>query len=335
MTVMNQRADKGGFQFGLGETLALIAAACYAGVNVFLKPVSGTIDPFVGSLVRLLPLLVIISVMAIVVRPVAANPKSEFFIGGKILGLLVFGGTMSFLVGNSLLFSALNLAGVAIATAAVQAGSVLGGVLISWAFLKERPTNQQLVGAGIIVIGLVFMASPGFLNAELDFTVISGILVAMISGFCYTISNAASRAAQRKPGRSILTLLVSNAAGATALFITIWALHANPFAEFAKLPAEHWGAVLIAGLVNAVALASVTLSVRYTTVTKSVMITSLSIAFGALFGVLFFEEILQPLVLLGLGLVLLGVIVGQLSAKKKPVQADFETEVDLVADPTK
>lgn len=335
MTVMDQRTDKGGFQFGLGETLALIAAVSYAGVNVFLKPVSGTIDPFVGSLVRLLPLLIIITVMTVVIRPAAANPKSEFFIGGKILGLLVFGGTMSFLVGNVLLFSALNLAGVAIATAAVQAGSVLGGVVISWAFLKERPSNQQLIGVAIIVVGLFFMASPGFLSAELDFTVISGILVAMISGFCYTISNAASRVAQRKPGRSVLTLLVSNVAGATALFITIWAIHSNPFAEFAKLTNEQWGYVLIAGLVNAGALASVTLSVRYTTVTKSVMITSLSIAFGALFGVLFFSEILQPLVLLGLGLVLSGVIVGQLAARKKPVQADFETEVDLVAEPTK
>ncbi len=335
MTVMDQRSDKGGFQFGLGETLALIAAVSYAAVNVFLKPVSGTIDPFVGSLVRLLPLLLIISIMTVVVRPAAANPKSEFFIGGKILGLLIFGGTMSFLVGNSLLFSALNLGGVAIATAAVQAGSVLGGVIISWAFLHERPTNQQLIGAGIIILGLFFMASPSIFSAELDLTIISGMLVAMVSGFCYTISNAASRVAQRKPGRSILTLLVSNLAGATALFITIWVITGNPIAEFEKLPMEHWGLVLIAGVVNAAALASVTLSVRYTTVTKAVMIASLSIAFGTFFGWLFFQEDLQPLVLLGLGLVLVGVIVGQLTTRSKPVQADFETEVTLVADPTK
>src|SRR3546814_4131691 len=56
------------------------------------------------------------------------------------------------------IFTGLNWVGLAVATAASQGGIVLGSALVSAVVLREPPTRSQLIGIGIVAIGLATIA---------------------------------------------------------------------------------------------------------------------------------------------------------------------------------
>lgn len=296
----------------IGALLALLAAASYATVNALLRSVAADVDPFAGSLIRQIPLLLIATTALIILRPPALRPRSVEFIGSKMVIVLMIAGVVSFLVGNVFLFSGLNWVGLAVATAASQGGTVVGGTLISALVLREPPTRWQLIGVLVVAAGLAVVASPGFSNVQGGFLAVIGFLLSLAAGVCYTISNAASRTVQRRPRTFVTALAMTNLGGIIALTIAVAVRSGGRFdLVFSALSPAQILVLVLAGTVNAVALASITLAVRFTTVTAVSALSSLVIVFGILIAWLVFDEQIALAVIVGAAIIIIGVVIAQ------------------------
>lgn len=304
----------------IGRLLALLAVVSYATVNALLRAVAGDVDPFVGSLVRQVPLALVAAAALLVIRPLALRPGNELFIGPRLLALLVGAGVVSFVLGNVVMFQALDMGGLAVAAVGAQAGMAVGGTILSTVVLREPPSKWQLVGVVVVVIGLSVMLLSD-LASEQGMSIIVGVGLSALSGACYTTANTASRYAQRRKGRFLTALALTNFGGIVVLLGIVgfraltgvqglWTGVAGPGLAF----------LIAAGLVNAVALASITLAVRYTSVTVVSMMQSLVLVLGVLVGWLVFDEQLSTLALTGAGVVVLGVILGQIRSRLPAVE---------------
>lgn len=296
----------------IGAFLALLAAASYATVNALLRSVAADVDPFAGSLIRQIPLLLIATTALIILRPAALRRTSIEFIGAKFVALLMVAGVISFLVGNVLLFSGLDWVGLAVATAASQGGIVVGGTLISALVLREPPNRWQLTGVIIVAIGLAVVASPGFGDVKGGILAILGFLFSFGAGVCYTIANAASRTVQRRPGTFVTALAMTNIGGVIALTIVVAVRSGGRFdLVYSALTPSQILILALAGTVNAVALGSITLAVRFTTVTAVSALSSMVIVFGIIIAWLVFHEEIAVAVMIGAAIIISGVLVAQ------------------------
>jgi|SRR5690625_595296 len=309
MSVATERVNAG---WGIGESLALLGVGAYAAVNALLRSVAADVDPFAGSLIRQLPLLVITTTTLIIVRPAAARPKHEDFVGPGAILLLMGAGVVSFLIGNVFLFQGFAWVGLAVAVAAMQGGMVVGGALVSWLFLKEPPRRSQIVGAGIVIIGLLLTAVPSWETAG-GWQGIAGFVMSAAAGACYTVSNGASRKVQRGRKAFIVALASTNFGGVLALGIVTMLRAGGDITQlFAGATSSEILILFTAGLVNAVAIGSVTLAVRYTSVAAVSTISATVIVASTIIAGTVFKEHLPALLLIGSAVVLIGVIYGQL-----------------------
>jgi drug/metabolite transporter (DMT)-like permease len=298
------------FQFGLGERWALVAAIGYTVVNVMLRSAAPSIDSALGSLIRLVPVLVISWV--IVTRDGARDlrPNRPSFIGWRLIALLVLGGSASFVLGNILYFLALREGGLGITVGGVQAGSVLGGLWMSSLFLREPPRRAQLAGAGIIVLGLVAIgwAQTGASIGALWWL---GLLFALGAGTTYAAANAISRLAQRGRPLVFVTLAVSSFGGIVPLAVIVAAREiATPGSV--EVDAASASAVFLAGFANAIALGGLAMAVRHAPVASVNTISSASIVLSFAASVLIFGETGSAPMVAGMVLVTAGIVVAQM-----------------------
>jgi len=298
------------FQFGLGERWALVAALAYTIVNVMLRAAAPSIDSALGSLIRLIPVLVVAWV--IVLRDGARDlrPSQPSFIGRRSLVLLVVGGFASFVVGNILYFGALREGGLGITVGGVQAGSVLGGLWMSTLFLREPPRRAQLAGAAVIVVGLIAIgwAQTGGSVSELWWL---GLLFALGAGTTYAAANAVARSVQRRQPLVFVTLAASSLGGFVPLALIV-ALRSIVEPGSVTADAGSAGAVFLAGFANAVALGGLAMAVRHAPVASVNTISSASIVLSFAASVLVFGESGTAPMVAGMALVVAGIVVAQL-----------------------
>ena len=296
------------FQFGVGERWAFVSAIAYTVVNVTLRSAAPTIDPALGSLVRLLPLALI--AWFIVLRSGAHEfrPADPEFLGWRLVGVLLAAGAVSFVLGNILYFLALTEGGLGITTAGAQAGSVLGGLWIGLLALGERPRRFPLLGAATVIAGLaaIGVAQTGGVH-ELWWL---GLLFALGAGTTYALANVATGFVQRQRPILFVTLAGSNIGGLLPLLVIVGARWAVDPASIA-LDAASVGAVVLSGFANAVALAGLAMAVRSTTVAATSTITSATIVFSFIASVVLFQETGSPAMILGVLLVTAGIVVAQ------------------------
>ncbi|KAB1653648.1 DMT family transporter, partial [Pseudoclavibacter chungangensis] len=214
----------------IGIGLGLVSSISYATVNALLRSVAGEVDPFTGALIRQLPLVGALALLALVLRPRAMRPRAPEFIGPKLALTLLAGGVVSLFVGNALLFWALDWVGLGIATAAYLGGLLLGSALIGRVFLGERPARGELVGIAFIVVGLVVTAvsaqgAAGRGDGAGPGIAVLGFVFAVVTGVCYATSNSLARVSQQVPGRFVVTLSLITLGGVLGLVLFITILH--------------------------------------------------------------------------------------------------------------
>lgn len=295
--------------WGTGESLALLSAGAYAGVNVAIRSVAPTVDAFVGSLIRQLPLLVLASTAVLVLRPAEFRFRSSRFLGRTTIATLMATGTISFLIGNVLLFWGFAAVGLSVGAAASQGGLVLAGALLSSAVLREPPSRMQLVGAGAVVAGLVLtaMAASGAAGST-AWQSATGFLAALGAGVCYAIANSVSRQVQLKRSSFVPVLALLNIGGVLALTAyVVTAASGDVGAAFGNLSTAETATLVAAGLINSVAIGSVTLAVRYATVASVSAIAPAVIVLGVITGAVVFGEPVHPLAALGAVVIVAGI----------------------------
>jgi len=296
------------FQFGIGERWALVSAVGYTAVGVMLRVAAPTIDPVLGSLLRLIPVTLV--AVAILYRTGAreVRPSRPEYIGGRLILALFAAGFGSFVVGNILFFLALGAGGLGVTAGGVQAGSVLGGLWIGLLALGERPRRAQLVGAALIIGGLAGIAVAQ--TATLADLWWVGLLLALGAGTTYAAANALSRFAQRNRPLLWATLAVSGLGGLVPLAAIVgWRAATG---ELGAVDPTSAGQVVLAGLANAVALASLAIAVRHAPVATVNSISSASVVFSFVASVVVFDETGSAPMILGILLVTAGIVASQL-----------------------
>jgi drug/metabolite transporter (DMT)-like permease len=297
-------------QFGLGERWALVAAIAYTIVNVMLRSAAPTIDSALGSLVRLIPVLVVAWFFVLRDGAREFRPSQPGFIGWRFIALLVLGGTSSFVLGNILYFGALREGGLGITVGGVHAGVVIGGLWMGAAFQREPPRREQLAGAGLIVLGLgaIGVAQTGASVAELWWL---GLLFALGAGTTYAAANAISRSVQRRRPLVFVTLAASSLGGIVPLAAIVVVRELSTPGSV-NADAGSVLAVFVAGFANALALGSLAMAVRHAPVASVNTISSSSVVLSFAASVLVFSETGSPPMVAGMVLVVAGILVAQL-----------------------
>lgn len=298
------------FQFGIGERWALVAAVAYTIVNVTLRAAAPSIDSALGSLIRLVPVLVVAWVVVGREGAREFRPSQPGFIGWRFIALLVLGGTSSFVLGNILYFGALREGGLGITVGGVHAGVVIGGLWMGAAFQREPPRREQLAGAGLIVLGLgaIGLAQTGGSVAELWWL---GLLFALGAGTTYAAANAISRSVQRRRPLVFVTLAASSLGGLVPLAIIV-AVRELTTPGSVNADAGSALAVFVAGFANALALGSLAMAVRHAPVASVNTISSSSVVLSFAASVLVFGETGSPPMIAGMTLVTAGILIAQL-----------------------
>lgn len=299
-----------GFQFGRGERWALVAALAYTVVNVMLRAAAPSIDSALGSLIRLVPVLVVAWVVVGREGAREFRPGQPAFIGWRLISLLLMGGAASFVVGNVLYFGALREGGLGITVGGAQAGSVLGGLWMGAFLLREAPRRTQVAGAGVVIVGLVAIgwAQTGDSAGALWWL---GLLFALGAGTTYAAANAISRTVQRHRPLVFVTLAGSSLGGVIPLAAIAVARELAAPGSVSADPTSV-GAVFLAGFANAVALGSLAMAIRHAPIASVTTVTSATIVLSFAASVLIFDESGSPPMIAGMILVVAGILVAQL-----------------------
>ncbi|MCI0582022.1 MAG: DMT family transporter [Chloroflexi bacterium] len=304
------------FQFGIGERWALVAAIGYAIVNVMLRAAAPSIDSALGSLIRLIPVLVVAWVIVLRDGAREFRPGRPEFIGRRPIALLLASGVGSFVLGNILYFGALREGGLGITVGGVHGGVVLGGLWMTVLFLREPLRTAQLGGAGIVVLGLgaIALAQTGGAIGDLWWL---GLLFAIGAGTTYAAANAVSRSVQRRRPLVFVTLAASSLGGIVPLAVILVGREVAVPGSVVADAGSAW-AVFVAGFANAVALGGLAMAVRTASVASVNTISSSSIVLSFAASVLIFGETGSVPMIAGMALVPIGIVVAQLRRGASP-----------------
>jgi drug/metabolite transporter (DMT)-like permease len=304
-------------QFGPGERWAWTSALAYGVVNVMLRAAAPHIDAWLGSLLRLLPVAALAWFMLARSGAHELRPRDPRYLGPRLIGGVLLGGAISYVIGNVFLFRALVDGGLAISVNASQAGSVWGGVLLGALLIRERPRREQIAGALIIAAGLSLIAvsqlsTPGHLWYE-------GLLLAIGAGVCYATANVFTRLVQRHRAALFAALACAAAGGLVPLLlVTVVRTIVDPAGLYTGLHVYDVAVVLAAGCVNVVALGGVTQAVRYVPVATANTIGSAQIVFSLLASIFLFGEAVPLLMLVGVLFVIGGILAAQSAKSAAP-----------------
>jgi drug/metabolite transporter (DMT)-like permease len=316
---MSESVGRRRLHFGLGERWALTSALAYALVNVMIRAAAPHIDPWLGSLLRLLPVAALAWFMLARSGFHELHPSDPRYLGPRLIGGLVFGGAISYVIGNVFFFRALVDGGLAISVNAVQGGSVWGGVVLGALILRERPRREQIagaliIGAGLTVIAVSQLSTPGQLWYQ-------GLLLAIAAGVCYATANVFTRLVQRHRAALFPVLACAAAGGLVPLLIVaVVRTVVDPAGLYTGLHLYDVAVVLAAGCANVLALAGIAQAVRYSSVATANTIGSAQIVFSFLASVFIFGEAVPVLMLVGLVTVIGGILVGQTARSAPPAR---------------
>lgn len=295
---------------GPGESWAVITALSYTTVNVLLRAAAVEIDPWLGSMLRQVPVALLAWLAVLWVDRAAMQPSSERFLGWRVLGALVFSGFTSFVLGNVLFFGALANGGLGVAAAGAQGAVVVAGALGGY-LLHERPSGRAWTGITLVVVGLYFIATaqgvPG--GAWL-----LGLLFAMGAGASYAVSNLVTRTVQRRRA-ALWATLAANSLGGLGVLLVVQLVRGggNPVAG---ADAGQLWIVLLAGCVNALALVGIAQSLRHISVAASSSIQTATVIFSFLAAILVFGEYATWPMVVGVTAVAGGILVANLRRRE-------------------
>jgi drug/metabolite transporter (DMT)-like permease len=319
-------------RIGPGEGWAIVAALSYTAVNVILRTAAARTDPFLGSILRQLPIAALAWAVVVATGAPLFRRGNPAAMSGRSFAVLLLAGFLSFFVGNVLFFRALDEGGLGITANGAQAGVVLAGIGLSTVLLRERPRREQVVGAVVLCAGLALVALAQLSEVRSGWHV--GLALAIVSGFCYATANVTMRAAQRTRPALFVTLAGTAVGGLIPLTIVVlaragWSVEA----ALGGIDPGTALAVLVAGGANALALIGLARALSYADVATVNTLSSSQVLWSFVAAVLLFGEVGSPVMIAGVVCVVTGIIVAQRDGRRARglVEAPAAAPVEALA----
>ncbi len=304
----NFMTDRTSPNLWLGMICGVLAAIGYSLTNVCLRSLTG-LDPIWVSFLKAIPTVTLFAPIAIwqVATRRAALPSASS------VAVLIAAAVSSQLLGNALLQWSFGIIGVAMSVPLCLGGMIVVGVFISKWFLQEHLTRWQTWGTCSLVLALVTlsMAGGGAVQSVVDektqwWLTVVGILAPISSGVSYAFLSIAIRRGVSREASMFMTTSLICAVG--MIILGPLSLLTAGIEKIAQTTWPQYGVLLVAGLLNAGAFVSLTLSFRYAPVIVGNAANSLQNPLSALAGVYLFHEADSINLKIGVALTVLGVV---------------------------
>jgi drug/metabolite transporter (DMT)-like permease len=312
--------------FGPGERWAWAAALSFATVDVMIRAAASNVDGWLGSMLNIIPLTILAWVMLARTGFAEYRRTNPAYLGGLMIGGLVFGGFVGYVIGNVFFFRALVDGGLAIGVNALQGGNVWGGLILGAIILRERPSREQVLGGVVIVLGLAVIAISR-LDAPSDSWFV-GLVLALAAGACYATTNVFTRLVQRHRAAMYAVLAAASTGGLVPLAAVVGVRAAMDPSQFAGLQLRDVALLLLAGVVAIMAMVSIAQAMRHTAVATVNAIGSAAVVFTLLASIVIFGESAPPLMLFGVAIVIGGILVGQSVTQAPGAEPEIPEEAE-------
>ncbi|MDN0118987.1 DMT family transporter [Yersinia frederiksenii] len=176
--------------------------------------------------------------------------------------------------------------------------------LLSWLILSEIPRTVALLGAVVLVSGVIMMTFDGRRGAnKLNIRAIIYALITATFTACYTLSDGAGSRASIEPLSYILWLFMFN--GLT-MFALLWIMHRK--VVFREIR-QHWRHGLIGGAMQLLAYGIVIWAMKSTPIALVAALRETSVLFAMVISIWMLKEKPSMLRLIASAVIMAGVVI--------------------------
>ena len=239
----------------------------------------------------------------------------------KLVGLMIFAGVLTQLVGNMGQIHSLGTVGLTRTIPVIFAVMLVAGALLGRLFLKERITIRSIGAIAVLIVSILLLQQTAHADAEpvsSSGLLSQGLGAAALSGLTYAILAVTIRYVMKAGMHQGVVMIMTTGIGTLSLGILGGCR--TGFAELAQISPEHWRIILASGIFNFLGFLSLTFGLSLTRVTRANVLNSSQVAITATAGVLLFHEPFGVFLACGISLTILGIaMIGRSEPEEFPV----------------
>jgi drug/metabolite transporter (DMT)-like permease len=289
-----------------GETLAVLAALMFVGLELSIRAAAPGVPPVAGTLIRLVPILAL-AWFRTLTHPGCRRGLRQVFRQGSAtrrLALqlaLLADGVLNLFLGNALKLAALKAGGIVVTLTAVEVGNLFSAALLVRWLLGRAVSPPAFMGLAVAAVGTGLASFTGTLSGP----PVSAVADALGAGVAFGGAMAAMGYAVGQGIGVWPALAVSSTWGA---LVTVLAAGPAGIHAATVVPAGAALALLLSGAFYAAALACLTAALIRLPVVSTDTIVAANGPAAALVGAVWFGGRVTLPVVVGLALVAFGAV---------------------------
>ncbi len=309
------RPAAGGGLFSNAYLLLVLTMLFWGGNAVAGKFAAGSIPPLTLTSLRWIFTAAILYVLA---RPYLAEAWPVL----KARWLYLFAvGTTGFTIFNFALYGALNYT-TAINVAIEQSGMPMVIILATYLIYREPVTRLQMAGVAVTILGVLVTATHGDLGALVRLEMNVGDAIMMIAVVAYAAYSVSLRHKPKMPWQPFMFALALSGAIASLPGLALDLVSG-------RLPAANWvtPTVMLYVIIFPSLLSQVFFlrAVELIGANRAGLFINLVPVFATALAVALLGEQFRPYQMLGLAMVIGGIAMAELSARRKLARSEFPT----------
>ncbi len=257
-------------------------------------------DGFTSAVYRSALVLIILLPIAFFrreIQPVRLKVNWRFILGMLLASLLVWG---------TLYFAILH-AGIGISLTVAYASIVIGQFFFGWLFVGERFTHDKALSAILGFIGLALIFSPTTKSAGW-----LSLIAALVSGLSAAANTVFAKQIKYNATQSTIVLWTAGLIG-NIFLVAVLNKHYPAFGLQVQ-----WLYLVLFSIASVIASWSLVRGVKLIDAGAAGILGLLEIVFGVIFGVVFFNEHIKPVAVIG--------IIVIIAAAAIPYLKDYNTQ---------
>lgn len=296
-----------------GFILGSISSVAYSTANVFLRSVDHC-DAVWVTCVKAMPTFAIM-IPWLLIRYCNGHRKMPSL---KAIAVLSLVAVVTHLFGNVGFQWSLDKIGIGIAVPLCLGMAIISGAVIDGMFMDAKPSGRTIVSMCFLIVSVIVLSLGGetafeALKDEITSVDVShsllglGIVSVVVAGIIYGAFGAVIKTAGRRGISQPTIMLIISAAGIS--FLLALSYQQDVFIAAKNLDAWNIGRMLMAGLCNTIAFVALVAALQLLPVTNVNLFNASQAAFGAIAGVLIFDEPASPWMIAGILLTVVGLII--------------------------